>query len=99
MNAMTPQHTLRAADIRVGNSCRSKVKAIHEPAGALLIDEFSQLDHIYFIGTTFRASKFRGDHAAHLTWIQKQGDNISQVGHGSREINMDRAKSDGAASR
>ena len=43
MNAMTPQHSLRAADVRVANSSRRKVRAIHERAGALLIDEFSQL--------------------------------------------------------
>ena len=43
MNGMTPLHSLRAADIRVTNAARKKVKAIHEPAGALLIDEFSQL--------------------------------------------------------
>ena len=43
MNGMTPQRSLRAADIRVGNATHLKIKALHEPAGALLIDEFSQL--------------------------------------------------------
>ena len=43
MNGMTPMHSLRAADVRVANATRQKTKALHEPAGALLIDEFPQL--------------------------------------------------------
>ena len=42
-NGLTPQHSLRAPDVRISNATGRKTKALHEPAGALLIDEFSQL--------------------------------------------------------
>ena len=43
MNCTSPQRSPRAADIRVRNAARAKISALHEPAGALMIDEFSQL--------------------------------------------------------
>ena len=69
MNSMRAQQSLRAADVRVSNATCQKTKAVHELAGAPLINEFSQLQAKLF-------------HANNLFWtVAWQHTTSSRRGH------------------